>query len=131
MVRRIGSEGVAVDLKQATQELFDESFWFRGTRQRRAIEYLGGCAELESLAVLVEALGKDHRRSSDIRHVLLRLTPPQDQAKIDRLWRLWFEQRHKKLQDVLGTLGCPAQDSDLQFAIAWKLGHTIALPPEQ
>ncbi|NUQ63359.1 MAG: formylglycine-generating enzyme family protein [Pirellulales bacterium] len=117
-----------MDLEQAKRDLFDASLWFQGSRHRKALSYLVQSAEPGAIDVLADALVKGHR-PQEIRKALLGLATPQDQGRIDRLWRLWFDTRQNELADLLVELGHPAQAPELRLASLWKLGRGVKIAP--
>lgn len=126
--------------REAKAKLYDQTWLLGRFRRQAAVNELAESGDPEAVVVLAEALLAHHPLTPRIGAILAGLRPPADQAKIDRLWRLWGEGRHADLKAFLRARRWPvspgllrelaATDGATAAAVALLAGADEALSAE-
>jgi hypothetical protein len=113
-----------MDLQEARQKLYDNTFVLGRMRRKAALKYLTETAETEAMHVLADAL-KKYKNPKEVESVLVKV---EDSAKIDRLWQLWSDGRSMLLGDVLSRNGKEPSNEQLKILCLLKHNREGELP---
>jgi len=112
-----------MDLRSAKGKLHDTTPLIGRFRQRAAIKALAASSEPWAAALLAETLVKGHRHAPLMRDALAGFSSPEDQARIDEIWRAWADGRSEELAGLLGERRWPCGLTRLRELSLLKRGR--------